>query len=287
MQLDEYFDFDEFDEKLIPAWELYFSGQLISTADSLRHRGNILHNNLKRSFQKFFQCDNCGSLFSENTEFCTQCSNKDFNCRIIVPHQIDKNFDPKNLNHIKFYNKPDSDIQLLTEITSNISKKDVLVLVRDENQIYTRGDMSISDVCFFDKDVWYNGLRSAKIDFTSIEKRIMFYSTVIQVKLDTNNFDAAIFTLDEYITRYLQVNMCSDENTYDVNSNNVILFLLTNTDKSFSDAYFDLQSNQNKFIDKVEYAIKNINNIFRNWKELNDIVLPIEQINHGLREIKL
>jgi len=77
--LEQFFDFSRTMPE--PVWELYFSGQLISTADSLRYRGKELRNNLKNKFGFSMECPVCSKVYNydEKRNFCsvTDCGGRD------------------------------------------------------------------------------------------------------------------------------------------------------------------------------------------------------------------
>jgi len=284
-----------FFEEYTPIWELYFSGQLISTADSMRHRGNILNNNLKQSFQKFLKCRTCKNFYPESMQFFNNecCSKNKPELKILVPHYVDKSLDPKKLNNIDIFNKPETNDKPLDKVDNDITNKDILVLVRNENQIFTRGDMSLSEIDVYYKEDWLDFLKKDAIDCSLLNSSPL-YNTVIQVKLDTNNLDAAFFTFYKYIAFFLPDNMCLDEVNYNEYCNNVILFIFSDSEKSFSQLYnvvrkkleYEEDKKRLSYDDKAIDAIENIIKIFQMWEEPKN-VLPVEQINKKLKKIEL
>ncbi len=81
-----------------PVDDLDFSGKLISTADSLRYRGEDLRNNLGKPFFLWSYCKNC-DIFYKQLDSC-QCGSKTLNKAVIQHQNLNNDF---NLIIIKIF----------------------------------------------------------------------------------------------------------------------------------------------------------------------------------------
>ena len=286
-KLDEYIG-----NRYKPTNELHFSGQLISMGDCMRYRGCSLKNNLKKNFRIYYKCDKCSTIYSSNSKSC--CSKKLEFKKVGVFHSFNNN---NNINGLKqlnnkdidIYKKPVTDYQKLEQFNPNnhsLQNKDAVVLVREDNQLYTRGDISLSNLEVYDIESWYKELEKNMIDYEIIDNIYDNNKTVVQLTLDINNLDAALFTLQTYITEYLDENICSDQEFSDLYENKTILYILINKDVSFSSCFKKIYTYKSNYGMAIKDAITSLTDNFENWNN-NKNVLPIELEANKLKIINL
>jgi len=285
-----------FADKNFPEWELDFSGRLLSVADFLRYRGKALKNDLKKPFFQWSKCRSCEIMYDEMRDFCstTNCSGPSPHPEAVVGHFFDHSgFDPQSHPNFSVYQDPDSGT--CDKIDYEIRNAHAFVGVRDENQIYTRGDMALSDVKLIDFGVWLDDLSSNGIDcrvfdaytLDEADRYAGGYKTVVRVNFDVMNQDVAIFTLTEYIADHLHHNLATeDDMPHLIFSNKAILDIRTSDGVAFSQYLESMLDDQN-LAPEVHEAVMRFEKIVHQWKNSGDIVLPMEIIERKLEAISL
>ncbi|VEN73745.1 conserved hypothetical protein [Candidatus Desulfarcum epimagneticum] len=270
-----------------PRWDLDFSGKLISTADFLRYRGKRLKNDLKQPFFIWSECEGCETVYGRQRDFCST-SNCDSNPAptVVVRHDF-KNQGPDP--EIPVYDHPGSG--KIKKTNGNIAGGGAYVPVRENYQIFTRGDMSLFDVAIIDLKAWMDDLTQKRIDYTAIipyiydedDKVTDQYKTVARVNLDVLNMDAAVFAFQKYIADFLRENITTEND--DMNpafQNNSVLHIILSDQSLFSAKI----PNETGLTPEVKNAVKKIKTKFRRWRE-HDIVLPVEIEKKKLKVISL
>ncbi|MCP4129432.1 MAG: hypothetical protein GY754_00310 [bacterium] len=274
-----------------PIWELDFSGKLISTADSLRHRGTDLKNNLTNPFSSWSFCEKCQKLHSGPRGFCStsNCDSVPVNKAALL-HPIPNNaLDLDAQKDITLYTV--SHTGECCEIKESLPKNapnDVHTLVRDEYQVFTRGDMALFNVSVKEINSWKQSLENEKINLSILDEYIFNdnYKTVLEVSIDSSNPDAALFTLSKYITEHLDQNIATDDKyPHHFFSNNSIFCIRGSNEDSFSEFYNKTDFSACK--DEVSNSINNIRNIFHQWGKSSNIILPVQIMDFKLEVVVL
>lgn len=286
-----------FVDKGLPKWELDFAGKLISVADFLRYRGEALRNDLKQPFFLWSECMDCKIMYDRMRDFCsaTNCnSTAGPSPKTVIRYSFDKNvFDPKIHPDYSIYHKTASGVCNKEE--DKINDTLAYVRVRDDYQIHARGDMSLSDVKVVDFKVWRDDLIARGVDCRKLDEYIPDqeegyvggYKTVVNINLDVVNQDAAIFTLAKYITNHLHQNLATEVDSDNmVFTNNVILHINIPAGPIFS-KYFSSVLDNPGLAPEAGDAVKRFGRSIQRWKELDDIVLPMEITGNGLEVITL
>ncbi len=279
-ELDRYFINDQ-----DPVNELNFSGRLISTADSLRHRGKDLRNNLGKKFSLWSYCKQCETFYHQQLDEC--CTYKTENKAVIEHHNSNKNFNSNNYSDIKPY-QVQVNKKKCAPITGNLQTNNYFVPVRNDFQIFTLGDMSLSDVSVEDYETWHNTITAVGINVdvlnnfnVSIDDNYKC-KTVISVTIDIENIYAAMFTLSKYIIAHLHKNIAT--NTNDSNTffaNKVIFHITIATERRFAELYHSFIKNDS---DEVQGIKNSLEVTFQEWGKL---VLPVQVIDKKLEVVTL
>ncbi len=283
-----------FEDENSPIWPLDFSGKLISTSDFLRYRGKNLRNDLKQSFFLWSECGDCDAVYNNPRDFCftTNCDAKP-GPSIFINHYFDQNgFEPGKYPDIPVYRESDSGI--CNRVREKLNHTYAHVRVRNGNQLFTRGDMSLSDVKVMSYKDWLNDLLNRNVDCRGLDDYILNeeeinspYKTVVQVTLDILNHDAAMFTLSRYITAHLHRNIATEDDTPHLFfSNNAILHINISDDSTFSQ-YFNYIRAKPGLGPEMRDAVMRFEETLRKWKHLHDIVLPVELGKNRLEVISL
>ncbi|MDM8555960.1 hypothetical protein QUF75_14625 [Desulfococcaceae bacterium HSG7] len=275
------------EDKNTPNWQLDFSGKLISTADSLRYRGYQLRNDLKHPFALWSECDSCHTMYKKRRDFCSTngCDSKPKPTAVINYDFDHKGSNPQKHPDIAVYQTSQSD--KCKQMHGEINNNSAYVRVRDKNQLYTRGDMSLFDVSVIDSEIWKNNLVKNGIDCRKLDDYFLDeYKTVVCVTLDIYNLDAAMFTLSKYIVEHLYENLTAEPGTpHLIFSNNTILHLQISDGSVFSD-YFKMMRTNRELAYDVQRGVSKFDTTFIMWQE-HDIVLPVESIDNRIEVISL
>jgi len=271
-----------------PNWQLDFSGKLISTADFLRYRGYKLRNDLKHPFALWSECDSCHTMYKKQRDFCSTngCDSKPKPTAIIKYDFDHKGYKPQKGSDIAVYQTSQSD--KCNQVHGEINNKSAYVRVRDENQLYTRGDMSLFDVSVIDSEIWKNnlvknGVDCRKLDVYSLDE----YKTVVCVTLDIYNLDAAMFTMSRYIMHYLDLNLSTDPDLPRLEFSNKTIFYIQISDGSaFSHCFKRERVNWNQN-DEMRQSVDIFKKKIRQWQGTPYIVLPLELIDNRLEVISI
>lgn len=279
------------DFPLKPVWELELSGKLISAADSLRYRGRGLRNNLRQKFSIMSKCIKCGIIYDRPKGICTT-----MNCKAqlaptaLVSNNIDKNafFYLNRNNGIRVYRKAKPG--MLKEIRGALAMDDS-VCVRDKNQVYLRGDLSLSRIRLFGSRVWYNKLSKDGFDNKYIKNKIEGeHGTVLQLTFDNEDINASMFTFSKYIIKHLGRNLVINQDL-PINpfSNKVILHIQNPNNLRFVEIYKLFTEKLKSGNEAIIFADASqiVETAFRKWKVTNEIVLPVEIIENRLEVIEL
>ncbi len=275
-----------------PKWELDFSGRMLSVADGLRYRGVDLKNDLQQPFSLWSECGVCKTTYSETRDFCetTNCESDRPGTLVVIRHWFDKvGFDPGSCSESTLYKESGSGAG--SRVEDKISDTYAHISVRGKNQLHTRGDMSLSNVKIVDFNSWMNDLLKRGIDIEVMDDYILdYYKTVVSVDFDMMNQDAALFTLYEYIVRYLHQNVAAESDTpidsILLNSNYTILHITVSNNNAFSQCFNDILTNP-RLAPEVRDAVVEFDRVLQKWKDLYGIVLPMEIIENKLEVISL
>ncbi|MGK0291131.1 MAG: hypothetical protein ACI86H_002598 [bacterium] len=270
------------------SWKLDLAGRLISTSDCLRYRGKDLQNDLQQTFYLWCECNLCKTVYTEPREFCStaNCQSGKPIQKVAIPHKIEGiEFNPQTYSKIKIYQPT---LFGNAEKIEDPIQKASIIAIREEDQLYTRGDMSLSGIEILDYNNWFQNLKRMDINcefFDDYDEEK--YKTVIQVTLDHENFDAAIFTLSKYITEFLHDNITFEEDSLctDFLSNSCILQIKNTSGKTFTQYYQEFD--QSVYNEQVKESITTFEDTLKNWQSLDNIVLPVELNGKIVEVIKL
>ncbi|ETR69727.1 MAG: hypothetical protein OMM_03744 [Candidatus Magnetoglobus multicellularis str. Araruama] len=156
------------------------------------------------------------------------------------------------------------------------NKQNIRILVRDNNQMFTCGDILLSQVNIMDKFSWFNELTQNHINRDDIDDlNSDDYRTVYLVTLDSDNPETALFTFSEYITTFIAENLVIH---YPI-TNYVILHITISKNIGFVE-YLNMLVSDNAIFNTIQSS-------FHRWKDEYDHVLPVEIDNKKLKEIVL
>jgi len=269
-----------FVDNITPTWTLSLSGKLLSTADSLRYRGQDLRNNLGNSFFLCSECINCNSLYEYPANFCsvTNCKNSTLKTKSVFYHPV-KNYQLTSNSLKKFiiYEQlEDNYYQKVNHQKQIINNQNIKILVRADSQIFTCGDILLSNVNIMDYASWKDEITINQIDTDDIEDSINEnYKTVYRLTLDSYNPEPALFCFSTYIVNYLADNLVFQNPIMHY----TILYIEISNGISFKDYLKKIESG-NTIITTIQHS-------FKRWKREFNKVLPIEINNNSLKEIVL
>jgi hypothetical protein len=267
-----------FDVNNKPKWALDLSAKFLSTADSLRYRGQDLKNNLRNSFSLCTQCDRCKNIYHYPNNICSviNCKDVKLDTKAFFHHPLHNNtMSSKEKLEFALYEKfQDGYYQKVSDPITN--KQNIRILVRDNNQMFTCGDILLSQVNIMDKFSWFNELTQNHINRDDIDDLISDdYRTVYLVTLDSDNPETALFTFSEYITTFIAKNLV----IYYPITNYVILHITISKNIGFVE-YLNMLVSDNAIFNTIQSS-------FHRWKDEYDHVLPVEIDNKKLKEIVL
>lgn len=272
-----------------PVKKLNFSGRLISFCDSLRYRGKDLRNDLKQPFNLWYECPACKTIYTIEKEFCTSanCSGN-LQVKAVVSHP--SNGQSLQPNAIKLYTKGNNNSA--TPATT-ITGQNLFAEVRKTNSIYTLGDMALEDIKVQDYTQWEKTLQKNGINFEELEEQNITtdeYDFILKVTLDEKLILPAMFTLNKYLTAFLDENIGTGE----MDSVKIILYLESDNNTWFKDLLNSLRfhtchtDKKNKASDQnPEKIIASLKRTFSKWKYDDYTILPLEIIKDKVRIIKL
>ena len=260
----------------ISSWPLELSAKLISAADSLRYRGHGLRNNLGHSFFLCSQCNNCKRIYDYQTSTC-KCKCEKFNTKSLFHHLVNHSKDTDKFDIYEQYTHESyKKIDRKTPITNELN---IRVLVRDDYQIFTTGDLLLSHVEIMDYRSWSNELETKKIKTDDIFDDISDdFKTVYRLTLDAENPEPALFTFSKYIASFLLENLVIGEDSDIPFTNYTILHIQVSDGTSFIDYCNRLEKKD---------VMQNINRSFRKWNKRLDMIIPLEIIEKSLKKINI
>ncbi len=241
---------------------------------------------MKRHFFLWSECSGCKTMYDKPRDFCSSqnCSGKP-KTKAAVPHLISqKPFDPQRFQErISVYQN--SQIGRCIKIKRSISNTDAMAIVREAFQIHTRGDMSVFDVAITDFDTWRTDLETKEVDCSDLDEHTDDdYITVVTASLDNSNQDTAMFTFANYVTGRLHENIATQDDSSLPFSNKVILHIAISNGMTFSEYYKNVRSVDNHH---VREALGRFARTFKQWRDLHDIVLPVQLIEDKVEVIRL
>jgi hypothetical protein len=136
-----------------PIWTLELSAKFLATADSLRYRGQGVRNNLGNSFFLCAQCNQCKSVYNYPSHFCSviNCKDSTLDTKALFYHPIQNHMLSKK-NSIEFgiYERFNHGYDKVSHEITN--KNNIRFLVRENYQMFTCGDILLSQVSIIDRD---------------------------------------------------------------------------------------------------------------------------------------